>query len=59
MRLLFINELGQYKKLETDILPRTGDKVDLFYRPYPTVVNVLLYPKEVELSGYDAVITVV
>lgn len=63
MNLLFIGKIGGVQFKTCDILPRVGDKVDLFYRPYPTVSNVLLYPSldtldEMGLNQHvDAVIT--
>ena len=27
-------------------VPRIGDNVDMFYRPFPTVNQVILYPKK-------------
>ena len=44
MRILIISLHGKAEIKDTEILPRVGDKVDLFYVPYPTVTNVLLYP---------------
>lgn len=64
MRILFITEMGKNHIRDTEILPRVGDKVDLFWYPYPTVNLVLLYPtKETLLKmGYtehlDAIVTV-
>lgn len=65
MKMLFINKLGHNEIKESEILPRIGDKVDMFYRPFPTVNQVLLWPssellKELRCDGLtiDAVITV-
>lgn len=46
MKILFVNEFGQSELKETEILPRIGDNVDMFYKPYPKVTSVLLYPNE-------------
>jgi hypothetical protein len=44
MKILFISECGEALFKFSEFLPRIGDKVDIFYRPYPTVTSVLLYP---------------
>lgn len=65
MKMLFINSLGQNKSKVSDILPRVGDKVDMFYVPIPTVTQVLLWPSEERLKAlgfvgfsFDAIITI-
>lgn len=63
MRILFITDMGKNKIMETNILPRAGDKVDMFWHPYPVVTQVLLYPSKetMELFGLnghlDAIVT--
>jgi hypothetical protein len=43
--LIFISSrAGMTEIKNTDILPRIGDKVDMFYMPLPKVVDVILYP---------------
>lgn len=39
--------------LETDIIPRRGDKIDMFYTPCPTVSDVILFPTEETLKRID------
>ena len=52
MNLLFLNKSGKaISEKDTCILPRVGDKVDMFYSPFPEVVNVLLYSSEETLEG--------
>lgn len=69
MKILFVNKFGRSEFKDTDILPRVGDKVDMFYYPHPEVTNVLLYPsKETAMkimrelgcgcNGLQAIITV-
>ena len=64
MRLLIMNKYGTAAIKETSILPRIRDKVDLFYKPLPEVVEVCLFPsketlKECGIDEFiDAVITV-
>ena len=64
MRILFVTKLGKNKIMETNILPRVGDKVDMFYRPFPIVENVLLFPGKELLAEFglfpeeiDAIVT--
>lgn len=62
MRILFVDEMGNNVLMETDILPRVGDKVDMFCRPFPVVKNVLLFPskellEEFEINEVDAIVT--
>ena len=44
MNLLIISHLHQSEFKETDILPRVGDRLDMFYTPRPTVKEVILFP---------------
>lgn len=46
MRLLFITETGQSALVNSEQVPRVGDKVDMFYEPLPTVTSVVWYPSE-------------
>lgn len=46
MRVLLISKFGQGVIKETNIIPRLGDKVCLFYQPYPTVTNIIFWPDE-------------
>jgi len=64
MRVLIINNFGQKQIRDGDILPRIGDRVCMFYEPFPTVTAVLLYP-DIEKQrgcgyegGIDAIVTV-
>jgi hypothetical protein len=65
MKILIIDQFGGNKTIDTEIIPRIGDKVDMFYTPAPTVTCVLLYPskntlKSIGLHGEDitAIVTV-
>lgn len=62
MKIFIINKYGQTKIKDTDILPRIGDNVDMFYMPHPTVKHVLLWPIEGSLNitdkDIDAIVTV-
>ena len=53
MKLLVISEYGQSKVVTSDILPRIGDSVDLFYSPLPKVSVVVLWPSEDKLEALD------
>ena len=64
MLIIIISAYGQSEYRNTDILPRMGDRVDMFYKPFPSVSSVLLYPssdtqKEMGLTdAVDAIVTV-
>lgn len=36
---------------EFAFVPRIGDKIDIFYHPFPVVTSVLLYPSDETLSS--------
>ena len=63
MRILIMNTYGQAVIKETNILPRVGDTIDLFYKPLPKVTGVCLYPtvetlKELGITEVlDAIVT--
>lgn len=42
MKVLVCNEFREYVIKETKTIPVEGQKVDMFYEPYPIVKNVLL-----------------
>lgn len=56
MLILIINSMGQSEIRECKFVPRVGDKLDVFYRPYPTVTSILtcLSVKTVKEIGVDA-----
>lgn len=65
MKLLITTPHGQAQIRTTDIFPRLGDNIDVFYRPYPKVMNVVLYPSTSltklavgDKTKIDAIITV-
>ena len=54
MNLLIINQFGKSKTVISDILPRIGDRLDLFYEPCPEVTMVLLWPTNERLKSLNA-----
>lgn len=63
MKIAIICMYGNYRIIETQILPRVGDRIDMFYTPRPVVNSVLLYPSnksmdmiEKNLTGLDAIV---
>ena len=44
--ILFIDEFENRETRLMDFIPRKDDIVPFFYTPYPTVKNVLLFPRE-------------
>jgi hypothetical protein len=51
MNILIVSQSGHNAVKVTDILPRVGDKVDMFYEPIPTVTDVVLFPTEERMKG--------
>ena len=54
MRFLVVNQYGQSVIESGEVIPRVGDKIDLFCQPYPTVSTVLMYPSKRTLNGLSA-----
>jgi len=54
MKMLVFNKFGNGVIKESDIIPRVGDMLDLFYLPLPTVTEVVLWPTEERLKEFDA-----
>lgn len=44
MKLLIINQFSQSEFKDSEILPRVGDRVDMFHNPKPVVKGVVLWP---------------
>jgi hypothetical protein len=44
IKLLIVNQFGNGVIKKSNVMPRIGDQVDLFYKPYPKVTNILLWP---------------
>lgn len=64
MRILIITEAGKGKVVDKGMIPRVGDKIDMFYQPFPEVSSVLLWPSIERLNeigfseNIEAIITV-
>jgi hypothetical protein len=54
MKLLIINGFGKGEIKESDFIPRVGEKVDMFYRPMPTVSQVVNWPSKEVLKQVNA-----
>lgn len=50
MKILVVNQFGNGQVIDSDAIPRVGDKVDMFYEPFPTVTQVLFWPTKDRLS---------
>jgi hypothetical protein len=50
MKVVFLNKYGQVTTMMLPFIPRIGDTMCLFYKPYPTVKQVLLYPQSDDLK---------
>lgn len=44
MKVMIVSKFGHLGIKEVDHVPRIGEKVDVFYRPCPTVVDVVWWP---------------
>jgi len=64
MKIAFVSPYSEVVIKDTNILPRLGDKVDMFFEPAPSVSQVLLFPSLSNLSRQslpsdtDAIISV-
>lgn len=64
MRILIVSKFNHHEIKETQLIPREGDRIDIFYRPYPSVTGVLLWPSKETTKIFstdediDAIITV-
>ena len=65
MKILVINQFGNGQIKDSAVIPRIGDKVDMFYEPLPTVTSVVMWPSKERITQlqYDnlqieAIITV-
>jgi len=65
MKILILCDLGKAELIQGEVLPRVGDRIDMFYEPCPTVSMVLLFPSKERLAaihceeeGVDAIVTV-
>ena len=54
MKVLVINGFGHNEIKETQVIPRVGEMVDMFYLPHPTVTNVLHWPSKETLVKLQA-----
>jgi len=59
-KVLIVNEFGNNEVVNLPIIPRIGDTLPLFYKPWPKVQIVCLLPEKFDpsLKGYDAIVTV-
>lgn len=55
MNILIVNEFGNYKIKNVNFLPRKGDRIALFCRPYPIVTDVLFWPSDEILQGLNVI----
>lgn len=64
MKVLVANKFGENKIVTSGHIPRVGESVDVFCRPFPTVTNVLNWPGDELLDSLgapkdiDAIVTV-
>ena len=54
MKVLVINQFGNGQVRESCVIPRVGDKVDMFHEPFPSVTQVLMWPSKERLSQLRA-----
>lgn len=55
INLIIVGQFGLAERITANALPRMGDKIDMFYKPYPAVTNILLWPSTETLKnlGFD------
>jgi hypothetical protein len=54
MKILVLDSLGSIEVVDSEFLPRVGDKVDMFYEPLPTVTSVVVWPTKKRLKQIKA-----
>lgn len=54
MKILVINQFGTGQVKDSKVIPRVGDKVDMFYEPLPSVTQVILWPSRRRLAQLQA-----
>lgn len=54
MKILVINQFGENKIIDSNVVPNIGTQVDMFYKPYPVVSAVLMWPTIATLDGLGA-----
>ena len=54
MKVLVINQFGNGQVKECNVIPRVGDKVDMFYEPLPSVTQVVMWPSKQRLAQLQA-----
>ena len=54
MKLLVVNNHLKASIVESEILPRIGDSVDMFYSPRPKVSDVILWPSKETLGEFSS-----
>lgn len=64
MNILVISQVGKHEVINSDFVPRVGDKIDLFYEPLPEVTQVVAWPSNERLKAIglnqheiDAIVT--
>ena len=54
MKILVINQFGNGQIKDSAVIPRIGDKVDMFYEPLPTVTRVVMWPSKERITQLQA-----
>lgn len=54
MKILVINKFGGSEIIDRHSIPSIGSQVDMFYRPYPVVQAVLMWPSIATLDSLGA-----
>ena len=54
MKILVLNSSGNSEIKHSSFIPRVGENVDMFYRPMPTVSNVINWPSKAMLKDVNA-----
>ena len=53
-KISLINQFGNRQIKDSAVIPRVGDKVDMFYEPLPSVTQVVMWPSKERLAQLQA-----
>lgn len=54
MKMIFYHKSFSYTKVvRGNFVPRVGDEVDMWHRPFPRVTNVIAFPTAELLKEFD------
>ena len=51
MKLVIINVFRECRVVEASTIPAKGAQIDMYYKPNPTVTNVVMWPRDDTLNS--------